>query len=988
MRVARPHLSDYELLDVIATGAQSVVQRAVDRRTGAIVAIKQVTSPAARRHSRREAALLTRVHHPALPVLYTVHEDDDATWLVMEYIPGDDLAVQIERRAQPFPVHTVLAWADQLLDALIYLHAYTPPIVHSDIKPRNLKVDAEQQVRLLDFGIAHHVKGDAAGYTLAYAAPEQVADATIDPRTDLYALAATFYDLLTGVKPPDARLRLDAREEGRRDPLLPASAWNPVIPPNLDAVLRQGMALDPAQRFTNAAEMREALRACHNIVLMPETTLPSASLIGRTALLTELRRCLLDPEVRLVSLVGPGGVGKTVVAQAAAHELTAHFAAGVVSVAADNMTHPDALTASVSQALAKHPFMPSSTLTQRIGNQPLLLVLDACDDLGDAAHILTIWLAECPQLKVLTTSRRVLPVPSAHTIRVPPLPLPVADAALDLATVQAAPAVQLFVNTAQLGDPAFQVTAENLVEVVELCTALDGLPLALKLAALQTPYHRLADILPLLEAPPTDHPDARSASASIAALQASWERLTPTDQAWLMQLSIFVDGCTVTAAAAICRTPGEAAPSAVEAQQRLATLVDCSLLHLRTANGVTRYALLQTVRRFAGRLLTASGQAHKLHWRYARYFTTQALVEDTHATPSAERLAWLRAEHENLLAVLAWFEAQSDAKSALQLAASLWRCWEIRGEYRLGLDWLTRSLNMTTHVPDDLHRQALAGAGALARDLSRYPEARRYFEQALVLARDSDDRATTAQTLNSLGTVAFYQEDHDVAVRYFEEALTLFERLGNQRGAAGALNNLALLAEGRADYARAAHLHAAALTAFQTMGDQVNAAYSLGNLGVLAEKRGDLNQAITLYQESLQLHQATGEQWGIAATLANLGSTLDRCGQHADAYTLLVEGLHLFVELGDQAGAAQILGTLGRNAYHRHEPESAVRCLAKAETVEKELQTVLLATDRTERTQLWEDLHTTLGDAIVAAIQSTSTTTPLTTLLKEMAPTP
>ncbi|HAJ37789.1 MAG TPA: hypothetical protein DCL15_19135, partial [Chloroflexi bacterium] len=360
MRNTHTNGEDYTLLAVIATGAHSIVHRAVDRRTGATVAIKQITSPQARRYSRQEAALLARVHHPALPMLHAVWEDHDGVWLVMEYIPGDDLAVQIERRAQPFPTPIVLTWAEQLLDALDKLHAHTPPIVHGDIKPRNLKVDAHGQVRLLDFGAAQPAAHGIAGYTLAYAAPEQITAAAIDPRADLYALTATLYDLLTGVKPPDARLRLSALAEGRSDPLLPASAWNPGLSRAVDAFLQQGMALDPTYRFASADAMRVALQGCRVDLSSSAPPVNSIEIIGRDALIGEARRQLLQPDVRLLTLVGPGGVGKTVVAHTVANAMSpGHFRQVAFIDLERSVTHPTQQNEQwLQEIVARHTAQP------------------------------------------------------------------------------------------------------------------------------------------------------------------------------------------------------------------------------------------------------------------------------------------------------------------------------------------------------------------------------------------------------------------------------------------------------------------------------------------------------------------------------------------------------------------------------------------------------------------------------------------------------
>jgi len=261
----------YKIIESIGRGGMGAVYKAMDTRLHAIVALKQtlVSGEAPRRAFEREAQLLAGLRHPALPKVSDHFVEEDGQFLVMEFIPGDDLGTLLSKRVGPFPVADVLRWADVLLDALEYLHGHTPPIIHRDIKPQNLKLTDRGEIILLDFGLA---KGAAAamtrtastasvfGYTPHYASLEQIKGTGTDPRSDLYSLGATLYHLLTGAPPPDALTRAAAIINGEPDPLVPANIQNPAVNPAIAAVLMRAMAQRPDQRYQSAALMRTALR--------------------------------------------------------------------------------------------------------------------------------------------------------------------------------------------------------------------------------------------------------------------------------------------------------------------------------------------------------------------------------------------------------------------------------------------------------------------------------------------------------------------------------------------------------------------------------------------------------------------------------------------------------------------------------------------------------------------------------------------------------
>ena len=260
----------YRIVRQLGQGGMGAVYEALDQRLDTTVALKETlfTDERLRKQFEREARLLARLHHPALPRVSDHFSEGDGQFLVMQFIPGDDLSEMMNRKRGPFPADQVLTWADQLLDALDYLHTQDPQIVHRDIKPQNLKLTSRGQIILLDFGLAKGQAGDISrvttaasifGYTPNYAPLEQIQGLGTDPRSDLYSLGATIYHLMTGVKPPDALTRAAALVNGQPDPLTPASVANPAIARDVDAVLSKAMAQSRDQRFANAADMRKAL---------------------------------------------------------------------------------------------------------------------------------------------------------------------------------------------------------------------------------------------------------------------------------------------------------------------------------------------------------------------------------------------------------------------------------------------------------------------------------------------------------------------------------------------------------------------------------------------------------------------------------------------------------------------------------------------------------------------------------------------------------
>ncbi|PYS73732.1 MAG: serine/threonine protein kinase [Acidobacteria bacterium] len=316
----------YRVLSQLGQGGMGTVYEALDERLDTTVALKETffAEEKLRKQFEREARLLARLHHPALPRVSDHFSEAEGQFLVMQFIPGDDLSEMMTRRAGSFPADQVLTWADQLLDALDYLHTQEPQIVHRDIKPQNLKLTARGQIILLDFGLAKGQAGEISrvstaasifGYTPNYAPLEQIQGLGTDSRSDLYSLAATIYHLLTGVKPPDALSRAAALVNGQPDPLLFATDVNPAVAPEVSEVLQKAMAQNRDQRFSSAAEMRKALQRTEQTATVinrgeAQTVLfpPGAKTVGATTQAVEKQRTVAAGETTVVRplAAGPG----------------------------------------------------------------------------------------------------------------------------------------------------------------------------------------------------------------------------------------------------------------------------------------------------------------------------------------------------------------------------------------------------------------------------------------------------------------------------------------------------------------------------------------------------------------------------------------------------------------------------------------------------------------------------------------------------------
>jgi len=677
---------------------------------------------------------------------------------------------------------------------------------------------------------------------------------------------------------------------------------------------------------------------------------PMTSFIGRLYEQSIVQELLLG--TRLLTLTGIGGSGKTRLALHVATAMGVHFPDGIWLVELATLSDPASVLELVSKAVGVLDLPPNlpllAGLARHLQGRRLLLVLDNCEHLlGACAELAGALLSSCVDLRVLATSRESLDLPGETTFRVPPLSLPLQDSRPSPRQLLEFEAVQLFVERARAHRPGFALTDRNARAVRSICTRLDGLPLAIELAAARIRSLSVEDIDSRLDqrfqvltgGPRTALPRHQTLRA---ALDWSYDLLSVPERALLRRLSVFAGGWTLDAAEAI----GAGEPVGNwEVLDVLSMLADKSLVELDERDSGSRYWLQETMRQYASEKLMADNEIAQVHERHLIWCLRLA-EEGSEALQGARQLLWLdrlTAEHDNLRAALSWctaVETQHGAgpAAALRLAGALWRFWWMRGFPYEGRRWLEIVLADPNPMPTQLRARALDGAGVLAADQGDYGRARALHEESLTLWRTAGDLGAVAGALNNLGSVAQQQGDHQLARALHEESLLLWRALKDAPGAASALNQLACIArDDQGDYARARSLLEESLTLRRSLGDTRGMAISLNNLGLVAYYEGDHAQANPLLEESLTLRQSLGDTRGIANSLGNLGRVAIGQGNSLHGADLYRQSLALRREQGDRRGIVECLEGLAMAASMQGAPARATRLLGAAEAIREEI---------------------------------------------------
>ncbi len=652
---------------------------------------------------------------------------------------------------------------------------------------------------------------------------------------------------------------------------------------------------------------------------------------------------------RLLTLVGPGGTGKTRLAVQAALDLLDQFKDGVFFVNLAPISDPSLVASTIATALDVRETVGSrpliETLKDYLRHKQLLLLLDNFEQVVSAAPVVTELLETCPRLKILVTSRTPLHVRGEKEQPVPTLALPDRKSLPDVERLRQYAAVELFIQRVLDVKPDFTITPESLLAIAEICTRLDGLPLAIELAAArikilspQMMLARLEHRLPLLTEGARDLPARQQTLRS--AIDWSYDLLDESARTLFRRLSVFVGGWTLEAAEAVCKSGDDLG---IDVLDGLASLVDNSLLtQIEEPSGEPRFRMLETIREYALERLAASPrEGEAMRQRHAEYHLALAEVAEDKLR-SAERVAWLdrlEGEHDNLRAALEWSTVKNDrTEIGLRIAGALLWFWHTRGYATEGRGWLKRLVTLNGVVSGTTARaKALYGAGELAWAQGDYPAARPLLEEGLVVGRAAGDWRSVAYALAFLGMVVITQGDVATARSLYQESIALLREVGDKWGEAFTLNWTAdaLLAGG--DLPTARSFYEQSLTLWRATGDPWGSSLPLMALGGIALSQADYAAAQACFEESVALSRSIGDRWGLSWVLSGLGNLALRRGDLGRAKAIFEESLTLGRDMGNPIGIIVCFGGIARLAAAQGDTVRAARLIGAAEALRESL---------------------------------------------------
>jgi non-specific serine/threonine protein kinase len=974
-------VAHYEILRQIGEGGMGEVYLARDTRLNRRIALKALPAnltadPSRLGRFKQEAQTVSALNHPNIITIYEIGEASGVHFIATEYVEGETLRQKIARN--DLRIADALEIAAQTVSALAVAHS--SGIVHRDIKPENIMIRPDGIVKLLDFGIAKLTEDGAQTPaenfltnpgmilgTVNYMSPEQARGAPIDYRTDLWSLGVVLYEMLSGDLPfrgQTVNHTLVAIMESNPPP---PSRNGREIPLKLERIVAVLLEKEPRNRYRTANDLLADLRRLQKSTesetdktvtrqlseastaqqpfeknsapkISAQTVAPNnlsgqlLPLVGREKELEEIINLLAREDVRLLTLTGIGGTGKTRLAQEIAAEMLARFADGVFFIALTAVRNAEFVVSEIAQPLGVRDAGGKSlldTLKDFLRPKQILLVVDNFEQVLSAAPLLNELLAAAPRWKMLVTSRALLRLRAEREFVVPPLDVP-ADiertAAADLLRYES---VRLFTKRAREAKPNLAPTEENAKIIAEICLRLDGLPLAIELAAARVRIlsprailTRLENSLNLLTGGARDLPEHQRTMRR--AIEWSYDLLDAKEKILFRRLAVFAGGFTIEAAETICsecetqnakretennlssnqqselRTPHFETIPHFEILDLIASLVDKSLLGQKEqAGGESRFRQLEVVREYALEILEASGEAEAMRKNHAAFFL--ALAKEAEPELSGENtVEWLdrlEAEHDNLRAAL-FRSTKSDAATAIQMTAAMRRFWILHNHLSEGRKWLESALEQSLDAPTDVRFKLLNGLGYTAVYQGDYQTARRAHEEGLAAGRAANDVRQIALSNRGLGALAKQQGDIASARKFIEEALKINRALGDKFGIAVSLNNLGDLARMENDFDAARPLLEESLAICRELGNKEGVCGSLNNLAAVAFGGKDFAAARRHYAEALQTAQELGDKVTVSYSLDGFAALAVERGDRENAAFLAGAAEHLRESLG------------------------------------------------------------------------------------------
>ena len=948
----------------------------------------------------KEAQTLIQLVHPNIVRILDFAVDNDQPYLVMDYAPNGSLRERYPSGSR-LPLSSIIPYVAQVASALQFAH--DKGFVHRDVKPENMLLGSHSEVLLSDFGISvfasrtepqyttNHIAHSVAG-TSRYMAPEQL-QGHPQPASDQYALGVVVYEWLCGTSPYHGTL-IEVAMQHLTMPPPSLRKLLPELPTTIDEVVVRALAKEPEQRFAHVQHFAEALQkaalaystpltfpapveepiVAQNVLrTKPIWKVPAnfTSFIGREKDIAAIEDMLLRQELRLLTLAGSGGIGKTRLALQIATHMRSSFSDGVCFVGLVSTFDPTLIPSVIAETLNIQQIDSLSIFEQIkvfLHDKTFLLILDNFEQLVSAAPLIEELLAACPALKVLVTSRIVLRLRAEYEYQVLPLTLPNLESSPSETGIGQSTAVTLFVQRARMVNPNFQLTQTNARAIAEICMQLDGLPLAIELAAArsrllppQALLSRLSKRFEVLTGGAVTLPQHQQTLHNT--LKWSYDLLDANEQQLFRRLAVFERGWTLEAAETLGNTNREG-QNDTSILDILGSLIDKSLLRQIELEGTEpRFLMLMTVREYGLECLRESGEEDLIRLAHANYYL--ALVEEAEPhLKDAQQLQWLRKldrDQENLRAALSWLIAHEKGEMALRFCAALWWFWQMRGYWSEGRRWLKTVLSLPEAGERTVLRaKVLSATGGLAADQGDLQEARLFLNESVTLCQELNDDYGLVRPLSTMGLVMVIQGEHAEAISLLKECITLSRKSSRVWELSRSLITLGYVIWLEGDLQQAIALTQESLAFARELGDKAQIAHALNNLGHFFWNKGDLVRARADAEEGVMLLRETGAKYLLFSALGTLGSILLSQGDFEHAKALYTEGALLGKELGNETVIAWQLIGLAKVAIANDQFSYATRLHGAAEA-RFDVNKALSPKDLKDYKQVVESLRDRLG---------------------------
>lgn len=943
-------LLQYTIISVIGSGGMGRVFLAEDAKLGRKTALKFLSPEFAsdREHLDRfvrEARAASALNHPNICTIYEIN-DAEIPFIAMEFVDGQTVVdlIRQRRRSASQTVDICL----QVAEALAEAHSHG--VVHRDIKPANIIVTKNGRVKILDFGLAKRIAGiepadgqfqTVAGVVLgtaSYMSPEQARGLSVDERTDIWSLGVCMYEMLTGTLPfrgetaadtfaailtfepkPPSHHNIEAIEELDRLVLRALERQREKRYASMDELIdglrsikakiedrsfanelpERGKTNEPTEVFDTAPTEKNTARNTDDDILTRGTaphnlTASFERIIGREAEITSLTTLLTKPQTRLVTMTGIGGTGKTTLSRAVARRLLPSFENGVFFVEMADVTRPDVVASTIAQPLGikeegGRPVL--EVLKDYLAEKEILLVIDNFEQVIDAAPQLAALISSSEKLKILVTSRELLRLSAEVEFPVPPLSLPGSASSIPFEELCENEAVSLFVERGRAVRSGFSLTPENIADVVAICARLDGLPLAIELAAARLKIlspsallSKLEDRLQLLSDSGRDRPERQKTMRG--AVMWSYDLLSPQEKHVFRELAVFSGGFRFDSAEFVCELT--AYTHALDLVDVISSLIDKSLLTQKEVRGdEPRFRMLEVVRGFALELLEAEGGLEATRQRHAEFFvslgeTAEPLIQGASSHVWLSRLA---DEHDNIRAAMQWALAHAP-ELAIRLAVSVRNYWLVQSHLTEGFGWLKAAVDSGFEPPAGLRFKLLNGLGLSARFRGDFETARRAYEDGLAAGMEAGDKAGTALSNRGLGLVAMQQGDLGSARVYFDAGLAISRELEDKYGIAMSLSFLGDLARTEERYVEAKPHFEEAVTLFRALENKTAVSDALNNLGAALVCLGETDRAAGCFEEAIRSARDLSNRITISCSLDGFAAVAAETGDARQAAIL------------------------------------------------------------------------------------------------------